>query len=162
MVKKETKQSPKKSKIDLSKVQSIVKVTKDRIEAKQDKEYYFEHQDNGVTKFVKKRYVLGEDGEPLEQHWVEYVDLKNYNKILNRFNDNLNKLKDAIKQLTPIVKRIEKSLGDWDADKYKHAKEMNDKFELYHKYKNQLETVELQKVDALKWKDVYKEANDSK
>ena len=82
----------KKNKLDLDSISPIIQLTKDRIESKKDKIYLFENTSNNITKFTKRRYILGESGEPLEQIWVEYVDLKNYNKIINNFNANIKEL----------------------------------------------------------------------
>jgi len=148
-----------KSNLDLKSVKPITDMIKEKIAAGEDKEYLFSLTEDNLCKFTKVRHVIGEDGEPLEQHWVEYVDLKNFNKIIKKFNENMKRIKEAQKQLRPIIDKFQNELGGFTLEDYTKYKDLLDKFEHYTKYKNQLETIELQKVDAQKWKEVYVAAN---
>lgn len=153
------KQNSKPKKDESLKTDSMLQAIKDRIEAGKDKEYFYEVLADGVVKFTKVRHIVS-DGEPtpLEQHWVEFVDLKQYNKILNNFNENKKRCDQAIKNLKPVVAKLQKMLGKFDIKAYRTAQDMCQKFEQLDKYQNQLESAKLQKADVLKWKKLYESA----
>ena len=149
-----------KPKVEL-RTESMMQATKDRIEAGRDKEYFYEFDKSKICKFTKIRHIIS-DGTavPLEQHWVEYVDLSQYNKIIKNFTENTKRCNKGIKQLKPVVEKLKKMLGTFDLAAYQQAKELITKFEELHKYQSQLETAELQKVDTAKWKELYMEAKE--
>ena len=159
MAKKQKKQATPKNK-EL-RTESIRQSTIDRIEAKKDKEYFYSLDKDGVCTFHKIRHLMDDNaGVPLQQHWVEFVDLGEYGKIVKNFAENRKRCKKAIKELTPVCDKLKKLLGAFDLAEYERAKKQIQQFEELHRYQGQVDNAELQLADTNRWADIYKQAKD--